>query len=88
MNSNLPRLCVLFLLVLLDPHSLSDSSQTLAATITPLATGITHWDFLQEAICQAVRGFLDGSLPPDGFCDSVIVLIPKTINPDESKKPL
>jgi hypothetical protein len=45
----------------------------------------THWDFLQDAICQAVRSFLDGSPLPDGFCDSVIVLIPKTTNPDELK---
>jgi hypothetical protein len=45
----------------------------------------THWDLLQEAICQAVRSFLDGSPSPDGFCDSVIVLIPKITNPVELK---
>ena len=36
-----------------------------------------HWDFLGEDICRAVRCFLDGSSIPEGFCDSVIVLIPK-----------
>lgn len=37
----------------------------------------THWNFLQEEICQAVRSFLEGNPIPDGFCDSVIVLILK-----------
>jgi hypothetical protein len=45
----------------------------------------THWEFLQDAICQAVRSFLDGSPLPNGFCDSVIVLIPKTTSPEELK---
>jgi hypothetical protein len=42
----------------------------------------THWEFLQEEICQAVRSFLDGSLLPEGLCDSVIVLIPNVTNPE------
>jgi hypothetical protein len=33
----------------------------------------THWNFLQDAIFQAVRSFLDWSPLPDGFCDCVIV---------------
>jgi hypothetical protein len=43
----------------------------------------TQWDFLQDAIFQVVRSFLEGSPLPDGFCDSVIVLIPKTTNSDD-----
>jgi hypothetical protein len=45
----------------------------------------THWEFSPDAICQAVRSFLDGIPLPDGFCDFVIVLIPKTTNPEELK---
>jgi hypothetical protein len=41
----------------------------------------THWEFLQEEICLAVRSFLDGSPLLDGLCDSVIVLLPKVTNP-------
>lgn len=36
-----------------------------------------HWELLEEDICAAVKGFLVGSEILDGFCDSVIVLIPK-----------
>lgn len=38
----------------------------------------THWNFLGEDVCQAVRGFLEGRPILEGFCDSIIVLIPKT----------
>jgi hypothetical protein len=41
----------------------------------------THWDFLKEDICHAVRGFLNGMPIPEGFCGSVIVLIPKSVRP-------
>ncbi|XP_073359649.1 uncharacterized protein [Aegilops tauschii subsp. strangulata] len=41
----------------------------------------THWEFLGDDICLAVRGFLEGRPIPEGFCDSVIVLIPKTTKP-------
>ena len=41
----------------------------------------THWDFLEEEICCTVRSFLNGGTIPVGFCDSVIVLIPKISNP-------
>jgi ribonuclease HI len=41
----------------------------------------THWDLIQEEICSAVRGFLEGDSIPEGLCDSVIVLIPKVNNP-------
>lgn len=44
-----------------------------------------HWNFLGEDICQAVRGFLLGRPIPEGFCDSVIVLIPKTVRPKHLK---
>jgi hypothetical protein len=37
----------------------------------------THWDLIQNEVCNAVPGFLNGVEIPDGFCDSVIVLIPK-----------
>jgi hypothetical protein len=37
----------------------------------------THWDFFKEEICSAVRSFINGGEVPEGFCDSVIVLIPK-----------
>ena len=45
----------------------------------------THWDFFQEDICRAVRTFLDGGQLPEGFCDSVVVLIPKITNPQHLK---
>jgi hypothetical protein len=41
-----------------------------------------HWDLLEQDLCSAVRGFLMGSDIPDGFCNSIIVLIPKVNNPD------
>lgn len=44
-----------------------------------------HWDFLGEEICNAVRCFLEGSSIPEGFCDSVIVLIPKVTRPKHLK---
>jgi hypothetical protein len=37
----------------------------------------THWEFFKEEICNAVRSFIDGGEVPAGFCDSVIILIPK-----------
>jgi hypothetical protein len=37
----------------------------------------THWDLIQSDICDAIRGFLNVEEIQDGFCDSVIVLIPK-----------
>jgi hypothetical protein len=45
----------------------------------------THWEFLKEEICCAVRSFLAGDEIPAGFCDSVIVLIPKVTNPQHLK---
>jgi hypothetical protein len=36
-----------------------------------------HWDLVQDMVCDAVRSFLGGDEIPEGFCDSVIVLIPK-----------
>jgi hypothetical protein len=46
----------------------------------------THWEFLKDDICAAVRGFLMGEEIPEGFCDSIIVLIPKVTNPVHLKK--
>jgi hypothetical protein len=45
----------------------------------------THWEFLKDDICSAVRGFLMGEEIPEGFCDSVIVLIPKVSSPEHLK---
>lgn len=39
-----------------------------------------HWDLLQTDVCAAVRGFLTGAEIPEGFSDSIIVLIPKVRN--------
>jgi hypothetical protein len=39
-----------------------------------------HWDLVQNDVCDAVRSFLGGADIPEGFCDSVIVLIPKVTN--------
>jgi hypothetical protein len=39
-----------------------------------------HWDLVQNDVCDAVRSFLRGDDIPEGFCDSVIVLIPKVTN--------
>ncbi|KAK1681544.1 hypothetical protein QYE76_042392 [Lolium multiflorum] len=45
----------------------------------------THWELLKDDVCSAVRGFLLGEGIPEGFCDSVIVLIPKVTNPENLK---
>jgi hypothetical protein len=45
----------------------------------------THWEFIRIEICTAVRSFLSGDPIPEGFCDSVVVLIPKTTNPQVLK---
>ncbi|KAK1678101.1 hypothetical protein QYE76_038949 [Lolium multiflorum] len=39
-----------------------------------------HWELVENMVCEAVRSFLGGDEIPDGFCDSVIVLIPKVTN--------
>jgi hypothetical protein len=36
----------------------------------------THWELIKE-VCEAVGCFLDDAGILEGFCDSVIVLIPK-----------
>jgi hypothetical protein len=45
----------------------------------------THWEVLKDELCSAVRGFLSGEGIPDGFCDSVVVLIPKINSPEHLK---
>jgi hypothetical protein len=45
----------------------------------------THWEFLTIEICAAIWSFLEGGAIPEGFCDSVIVLIPKVTNPQHLK---
>jgi hypothetical protein len=40
-----------------------------------------HWELLHTFfVCDVVRSFLSYSEIPEGFCDSVIVLIPKVSN--------
>uniref|UniRef100_A0A8I6Y3E3 Reverse transcriptase domain-containing protein n=1 Tax=Hordeum vulgare subsp. vulgare TaxID=112509 RepID=A0A8I6Y3E3_HORVV len=39
-----------------------------------------HWELLKDMVCDAVRSFLGGDAIREGFCDSVIVLIPKVSN--------
>lgn len=46
----------------------------------------THWGLIKGEICNAVRGFLLGEEIPEGFCDSVIVLIPKVHNAEHLSK--
>jgi hypothetical protein len=36
-----------------------------------------RWELLKDDICSAIRSFLMGDGIPAGFCDSVVVLIPK-----------
>lgn len=43
----------------------------------------TRWAFLEEDICQAVR--VEERPIPKGFCDSLIVLIPKVARPKQLK---
>lgn len=45
-----------------------------------------HWDLVEKDVCDAVRSFLSGEDIPEGFCDSVIVLIPKVTNPKHLSK--
>ena len=45
----------------------------------------THWEFFKEEICNVVRSFILGGEVPKGFCDSVIVLIPKIAKPKHLK---
>lgn len=45
----------------------------------------THWSFLDDDIFHAVRSFLEGGPIPEGFCDSVIVVIPKIARPKHLK---
>jgi hypothetical protein len=39
-----------------------------------------HWELVQKDVCDAVRSFFGGGDIPDGFYDSVIVLITKVTN--------
>jgi hypothetical protein len=45
----------------------------------------TQWDFFKEEICHAVRSFIHGGEVPEGFYDSVIVMIPKVTKPKDLK---
>jgi hypothetical protein len=42
-----------------------------------------HWTLLQDDICHAVRSFLEGDDIPEGFSDTIIVLIPKIAKPEQ-----
>jgi hypothetical protein len=44
-----------------------------------------HWNFLETDLCHAIRSFLHGGSLPEGFCDSIIVMIPKVTNPEHLK---
>jgi hypothetical protein len=45
----------------------------------------THWDFFKEEICNAVRAIIFEGKVRNGFCDLVIVLIPKVSKPKDLK---
>ena len=44
---------------------------------------IRHWNILKQAICRAVRDFLEGGVMPDVVNSTVLVLIPKVKSPQE-----
>jgi hypothetical protein len=46
----------------------------------------THWEFFKEEICNAVWSFILGGAVPEGFCDFVVVLIPKVTKVRQLKK--
>jgi hypothetical protein len=43
---------------------------------------------IKEEICHVVCSFLDGADIPEGFCDSVIVLIPKVTRAQSKFRPI
>jgi hypothetical protein len=45
-----------------------------------------HWELVQHDVCDVIRSFLGGVDIPEGFCDSIIVLIPKVTNPKHLSK--
>jgi hypothetical protein len=45
-----------------------------------------HWELMEHDVCNAVRSFLGGAEIPEGFCDSVIVLIPKVTSAKKLSK--
>jgi hypothetical protein len=45
-----------------------------------------HWDLVQNEVCGAIMSFFSGDDIPEGFCESVIFLIPKVTNPKHLSK--
>src|SRR4051812_43579628 len=41
-----------------------------------------HWTLLKDAVCKAVRDFLDGKEMPKDFNNAMLVLIPKVNAPE------
>ena len=41
-----------------------------------------HWSVVKEDVCKAVKEFLNGASTPEGFNDTVIVMIPKINSPE------
>ena len=44
---------------------------------------IRHWNLLKNNVCEAVRNFLSGGDLPEAVNSTVLVLIPKSKNPQE-----
>ncbi|XP_073359859.1 uncharacterized protein [Aegilops tauschii subsp. strangulata] len=42
-----------------------------------------HWSLVKNDVCLAIRDFLEGKMMPEGFNDTVIVMIPKVCSPDK-----
>ena len=41
-----------------------------------------HWSLVKDDVCKAVKEFLNGASTPEGFNDTVIVMIPKINSPE------
>ena len=41
-----------------------------------------HWPMVKNEVCKVVQDFLSGEKIPEGFNDTILVLIPKTKSPE------
>ena len=41
-----------------------------------------HWSLVKDEVCAAIRDFLSGRMMPEGFNDTVIMMIPKVCSPE------